>query len=86
MESSTTSQTAAPHGTEVVTFAQAVRATAARHPDIVAVRTPTPVGVKATHTVQVVPEVTVVPVTQPPDGGKDSAKSEVLVPVNVARS
>ena len=40
MESSTTSQTAAPHGTEVVTFAQAVRATAARHPDIVAVRTP----------------------------------------------
>jgi long-chain acyl-CoA synthetase len=40
MESSTTSQTAAPHGTEVLTFAQAVRATAARHPDIVAVRTP----------------------------------------------
>jgi len=49
----------------------------------VAVRIPTPVGVKATHTVQVVPEVTVVFVTQPPDGGKDSAKSEVLVPVTV---
>jgi long-chain acyl-CoA synthetase len=40
MESSTTRQAAAPHGTEVLTFAQAVRATAARHPDIVAVRTP----------------------------------------------
>jgi long-subunit acyl-CoA synthetase (AMP-forming) len=40
MESSTTSQAAAPHGTEVLTFAQAVRATAADHPDIVAVRTP----------------------------------------------
>jgi len=39
--------------------------------------------VKATHTVQVVPEVTVVFVTQPPDGGKDSAKSEVLAPVTV---
>ncbi len=40
MESSTTSQAAAPRGTDVATFAQAVRATAARHPEIVAVRTP----------------------------------------------
>jgi long-chain acyl-CoA synthetase len=40
MESSTTSQAAAPHGTDILTFAQAVRATAARHPEIVAVRTP----------------------------------------------
>jgi hypothetical protein len=50
---------------------------------IVAVRSPAPVGVKATHTVQVVPDVTVVPVTHPPVGGKDSAKSDVLVPVTV---
>jgi hypothetical protein len=50
---------------------------------IVAVRTPAAVGVKATHTVQVVPEVTVVPVTHPPDGGKDRVKSDVLVPVTV---
>jgi long-chain acyl-CoA synthetase len=40
MESSTTRETVAPHGVEVTTFAQAVRATAAQHPDVVAVRTP----------------------------------------------
>src|ERR1700756_108518 len=40
MESSTTSQAAAPRGADMATFAQAVRATAAAHPDIVAVRTP----------------------------------------------
>jgi long-chain acyl-CoA synthetase len=40
MESSTTSQAATPPAVEVTTFAQAVRATAARHPEIVAVRTP----------------------------------------------
>ena len=50
---------------------------------IVAVRTPAAVGVKATQIVHVSPEASAVPVTQPPDGGKDSAKSEVLVPVTV---
>jgi hypothetical protein len=50
---------------------------------IVAVRTPPAVGVKATHTAQVVPERTVVPVTHPPDDGKDRVKSEELVPVTV---
>jgi hypothetical protein len=50
---------------------------------IVAVRTPPAVGVKATHTVQVVPEVTEVPVTHPPDDGKDRLKSEAFVPVTV---
>ena len=40
MESSTTSGATARRAVDALTFAQAVRATAAQHPDIVAVRTP----------------------------------------------
>jgi long-subunit acyl-CoA synthetase (AMP-forming) len=40
MESSTTSQAVTPDAVDAVTFAQAVRVTAARHPEILAVRTP----------------------------------------------